>query len=46
MNVYEHEMVRRYARTNGGGGALFLEFPLVRRSAESSPRWLGQGPTG
>lgn len=31
-------MVERYWRTVGG--TLFLEFPLVRKSADSSPRYL------
>lgn len=31
-------MVERYWRTLGG--TLFLEFPLVRKSADSSPRYL------
>lgn len=38
MTKHEHPMVERYWRSVGG--ALFLEFPLVRRSAGNSPRWL------
>lgn len=38
MTKHEHPMVERYWRSVGG--ALFLEFPLVRRSTDSSPRWL------
>lgn len=38
MTKHEHPMVERYWHSMGG--ALFLEFPLVRRSADSSPRWL------
>jgi hypothetical protein len=38
MPVRETPMVRRY--WSEVGGALFLEFPLVRRSESASPRWL------
>lgn len=39
MPKHETPMVEHYWRSVGGG-TLFLEFPLVRRSANSSPRWL------
>jgi hypothetical protein len=38
MSKHEQPMVERYWRTVGG--ALFLEFPLVRKSPDSSPRYL------
>jgi hypothetical protein len=38
MSKYEQPMIERYWRSVGG--ALFLEFPMVKRSADSGPRWL------
>ena len=38
MSKHDQPMVERYWRTVDG--TLFLEFPLVRRSADSGPRYL------
>lgn len=38
MSKHEQPMVERYWRSVSG--ILFLEFPLVKKSAESSPRYL------
>jgi hypothetical protein len=38
MSENERSMLERYWA--GVGGTLFLEFPLVRKSADSSPRYL------
>jgi hypothetical protein len=38
MSKHEQDMLERYWRTLGG--ALIFEFPLVRRSVDSSPRYL------
>ena len=37
---HEQPMIERYWRSVGG--ALFLEFPLVKRSTDSGPRWLDE----